>query len=195
MEGYWFKSGMRGGCPVSVPYPEALYLVPRIKHYYRRHEIEYISLSAFWWGRLSGKAYRISAGAYFHQAWFNRKKLVRDERLDFLRFVYQKTLADPRYRVDELVILREKYGESILDHPECIEVSHYYGLLIASFVETNDLVKEGSSVRLGPKALYTLSKAEEENRRHRDAVIYQRILLFLTLGLVVSGFLQVSNIE
>ena len=79
------------------------------------------------------------------------------------------------------------YGDRWARHPDNEQLHQYYVLVLDSLVESDDLNLEDNGYHLSPKALSTLAQFEEDNRKHRDLVIMQKILAALTFALVMVG--------
>jgi len=82
------------------------------------------------------------------------------------------------------------YSNRWVFHPEKDELIRYCSFLLSSLAASGDLIERQGTFTLAGKALATISEYEEDYRRHRDQIVLQRILAFLTVALVIVGAVQ-----
>ncbi|WP_112310359.1 hypothetical protein [Pseudogemmobacter bohemicus] len=124
----------------------------------------------------------------FLQWMFNRKPLVRRERYDVLRWAYDRGLAQGTTDISPETFLKETSSLRWMRHPKGGETLRYYSLVFESLLGSGDLQRPaGQGYRLAPQALATLSRLEEDNRRHKDNLRQQSIMAVLTFALILVG--------
>jgi hypothetical protein len=126
---------------------------------------------------------------------FNRKGLVRHQRMQVLKTLVDQYLNSPTrgFRTEPFAYLNSIYGHRWIFHPQKDHLLRYYTLIFDSLESSNDLTKHAAlSYEVSPSALVTLSSYEEDERKHQDSVSQQRKLVYLTIALVLVGVAQVS---
>jgi len=190
LQGFWFNEPTGAGFEASIPLRFLSFFSIDITHYYKELEITHHSVVLFRLDQFALKPLRTLIFQRIAQGIFNRRILVRFDRIRILRHVYENTIADPSYVTSSFQILREFYGERSAAHPESRSIRRYYEFVLDSLVETSDLQANQNGYQLLAKAIATLSDFEEDERRHRDQVRNQKILAILTTALVVVGLIQ-----
>lgn len=181
-----------GGFEASIPWKWASEFEVRITSYF--HE----------WERQDAEPWKFLLNYYtvkprieiylgrFSQALFNRRKLVRGDRILVLRLFLHETLRNDKFEVGPSGVLQKMYGFRWMHHPDSVRTMQYYRLVLDSLVASEDLKQSDSRYKLAPKALWSLAKFEEENRKHRDSMRSQWILASLTFGLILVGLIQAA---
>lgn len=121
---------------------------------------------------------------------FNRQHLVRRDRIDILRYVYEASLETPSQGVSSISLAASLYTNRIYFHPDKTRMLNHCRLLLDSLVASGDLNSVDAAYTIAPPALKTLSQHEEDDRRHRDMLSQQRALKWLTFALIGVGLLQ-----
>jgi hypothetical protein len=168
----------------------------RAKRWIGEHHFEYQSLGHFLlFERLPIRRLHVTLVRVWErctQSVFNKKKLVRHERIKILQFIFEKTLIDRNFITSPVMLPAEFHSVRYIHHPQSDEQISYSRLILNSLVASGDLQKRDNvSYSLAPKALQTLSAYEEDDRRHRDMLRQQRALNLLTCALIGVGLLQV----
>lgn len=194
LDGYWF-SGVGSGREASVPTRFIRSLRLEITHYAQELELRYDSPIGFFWSALTFKARR-EVWRFRFRVWaFSKKRLPRRDRMEILTWAYNWTLENESRRpsFSPLSFLIHKHGNLIIYHPEKDRLMRYYRVVFESLVASGDLndIKASWSFCLSPKALDTLDRYEETDRRHADNLRQQRILGWLTFALVLIGAGQI----
>ena len=193
VEGIWFNDGVAEGSPASIPFFTLHSFHPRFTHYAHELEIRFSSafefiiqefLSVDW---LKVRLERIQTFL------FNRRKLVRTDRIKLLSHIVDGTTRRHEYRVSSFGVMSEFYGRRWALHPDNDQIRSWYELLLDSLVESGDLKKNSINYSLTPRALCTLSIFEQESAKHRNEIRVQSILAILTAALVVIGAFQVMD--
>ena len=182
----------------------------RITHYFKSYWRDYKSLHhlarhyKFYWFQIT-----VYANIYVKRIlqWiFNKKRLwvVRD-RTDLLDFIIQwhirpKSDADSFYSSSisksftTYSLMNELLSTKWVHHPHSIETKRRLELFLDAFVESGDLEKKDFSYTLAPRATLTLSQHQENERRHRDAMRTQWIIILLTFILAFSSAVEVYDL-
>ena len=80
-------------------------------------------------------------------------------------------------------------------HPSGDEQQKKLGLYLDSLEESKELRKVNDEYVVTGKAISTIEKYEEEERRHTEAVKLQRKMFWLTILLLIVGILQSGVIK
>ena len=121
----------------------------------------------------------------FEQFVFNRRRLVRTERMTALKYILERTFEDRNFGTSAGLFMVQVHSERSLYHPDRDQHIFHSELLLDSLVESGDLKKDGALYRLTPKALMSIAAYEEEDRRHRDSLRQQWVLTGLTFVLIL----------
>lgn len=163
-----------------------------ITHYLEGQQFRYNTASKFFLWEFFG-LYRVSMlFESSKQVLFNKKTLVRQERIDVLRNLLLKS---ERGRDDGTNILGYQaavHGVRFIRHPDYDASSVHYRRIFDSLVESGELKKEQGGLRywVTPKALITLAAYETEERKHRDMLSPQKWMVWLTLLLLFGTAVQ-----
>lgn len=190
IEGIWFNKHDQGGKPCVLLNRALTEFTFRISHYYRGFEIYYFSPWRFLMHHYTYFAWFILWRDRIAQAFFNRKRLVRKDRMDALRYIYEQTLRDRTFQTSGFDLMTKLYTKRWIRHPRQQEMHSYYNLLLDALCEDGDIKRGQYSYTLEPRALRTLSEFEEDERRHRDNKRHQTILAILTAALILVGLPQ-----
>lgn len=189
MSGLWFDEH---GTPyqASIGNLALCQFVFLASHYIREIELRYDSAIEFvlhqrlGWGWVKLAQYR------FGKLLYNQTRLVRADRIKVLQHILEHTIADRDYRASDWEIMENLYGHRWVLHRDNLNLITYYSLVLDSLVETRDLVEENNTYTVGPRAIDTLARHEEDERRHRDSSKLQRRIVFLTFCLAVIAAVQ-----
>ena len=162
----------------------------RITHFYREYSFEYSSILfcilhvVFRWKIIR----RVYDGII--QSYFNRKKLIRAKRMEVLRIIADNALVKHDYKTSAGQFIHDRYSYRQIRRPDYSQLTAYYSLLLDSLAASGDLIKCDLSYTLAPNALHTIALYEEEERRHKDNIRLQKILIAATAALAIEGALQ-----
>jgi hypothetical protein len=165
-----------------------------ITHFLGIYDFKYVSPRKFLlehaikWPQL----YRI--GQRLRQRVFNRKKLVRVDRMMALRHLVEQRIGRRDARSSPVKLLSDLHTFRAFSHPSHDEQLAYSTLLMDSLVASGDLSIEQGSYEVTPKALVTLAQHDEDNRRHRDNKNVQWLVAWLTLILTVAAVVDAWEI-
>lgn len=190
IEGVWFNGHGQGGMDCVLLNRSLDEFTFRISHYYRGFEIYYFSPWRFLLHHYTHFAWFILWRDRIAQAFFNRKRLVRKDRMDALRYIYEQTLRDQTFQTSGFDLMTKLYSKRWIRHPRQQEMHAYYNLLLDALCGDGDIKRGQYSYTLESRALRTLSEFEEDERRHRDNKRHQTILAILTAALILVGLPQ-----
>ena len=126
---------------------------------------------------------------------FNKKKLITKQRIDLLRFMLNDQLDRSHNGIDIIDLMTKIYSLRWIMHPSRDHEERKLELYLESLVLSGDISKIDREYVVTGKALSTLEKYEEDERRHSEAVILQKKMVSLTfiiafLALVQSGVVK-----
>lgn len=176
---------------VVIPTRDLQYFKVEIQHYYGLWQFNYFSPLRFIVQDILNFPMWVWGWNAIQQSIFNRRRLVRRERISVLQELVERTIQDPRFKISHIGLVGGIYTHRWVHHPTQASIVAYYKLALDSLVESGDLNSDGMSYTVSSKALETLSRYEEQDRKHRDNVKQKRALNWLTLVLVLLGALQV----
>lgn len=158
-----------------------------IEHYFHGYQFDYKSPIKFLISQLvSWHRIRIQLD-YFSQQAFNRKQLVRKERLELLKLLVEKSIEEPGKTFDPLFLGMEFHSRRWFYHPQMKENHAHLKMVMDSLVETGDLKKTDSLYKVSPRALITLSDYACEEQRHQDNLNTFSVGNKLTRAIILVG--------
>lgn len=180
--------------PQTISWSELENLSLEITHFLGPYDFTYVSPWKFLWAYFSKwpQLYRI--GQHLRQILFNRKKLVRVDRMKALRHLVEQRIEKRDARSSPAQLLAQIHTFRAFQHPNKEEQLAYSALLMDSLVASGDLSNEQGSYKVTPKALVTLAQHDEDNRRHRDNKIIQWLMVWLTIILAIAAAIEAWNI-
>lgn len=122
--------------------------------------------------------------------YYSTKNLYRADRIDVLRRMVDRDQDIGQQPISSLRLMYDIHGVGWGLHRNSESILFYYENLLESLADAGDLIKMQEGYRAAPQAMTTLARYEEEERRHRDQVTYQRTLAYLTAALVFVGLMQ-----
>lgn len=165
-----------------------------ITHYYGLTEIIYDNAFDFLWNYLTRLVY-LKVRLYrhidsTHQYFFNKRKLFTKKRMDLLQFMMEDQLDRSHAGVCALDLLAKIYSYRMFLHPSREKQLDRLKLYLESLVSSGELDERNGEYVVTGKAIATLERYEEEERRHTEAVKLQRQLVLLTVLIVVLAAVQ-----
>jgi len=133
------------------------------------------------------------------QFWFNSKTPERTGRYDLLNsMVAMRLESDENSQLGDrsfsgkgsVEILAKVHGKRIISHPKYRSTKAKLELTLESLVDSSEVEENNLRYRAVGKALSTIAKIEQENRRHQEQMQYNAWIKRLTFALVFVGFLQ-----
>lgn len=180
--------------PQTITWIELEKLNLEITHFLGPYEFKYTSPRNFLWAHISRWPQLYGMGQQVRQFFFNRKKLVRVDRMKALRHLVEQRIGRRDARSSPVQLMAEIHTFRAFHHPSIDEQLAYGALLMDSLVASGDLSNEQGSYRIMPKALVTLAQYDEDNRRHRDNKIIQWLVVWLTTILAVAAATEAWDI-
>jgi len=164
----------------------------RISYFYKGYEFIYESPSYFLLDVLLG-LYKIKIlSGHMRQAVYNRKKLVRYDRMDVLEFLVEQDIRTRNNLYGEFTLAAELYTARWIYHPNGQELRRYLTKILESLVVSGELRKEQGGYRVQPKAYETLSQYQNDLQKHEDAINVGRMANRLTVIIVIVGALSIA---
>ncbi|MCL7928767.1 hypothetical protein [Halomonas llamarensis] len=165
----------------------------RIEHYYQGYQFNYTDPSKFLlmdlirWHKIVKYRDRMS------QSLYNKKRLVREERMELLRHLVERKIDNPRDEIYPLMLAVQKYSRKWLYHPDKDKHKAHLELVLDSFVESGELIKNGTNYVVTGKALDTLSEFELNVQRHQDQIKTAKVGNRLTWAIVIVGVVGILS--
>ena len=192
LEGAWFDPGDRAGWPASVPCGAIPQFELEIYRYAKEEQFTYRSAAKFLLHHYALIPWIVLWCNRVRQVVYNTRRLVRVDRMELLRLIVEEDVESPSYRFDTGTVMSLKHGPLWAGHPDNGRAWRYSRLVLDSLVASGELRVQNGVYHLEAKALATLAQFEEDNRRHRDLVRLQRVLIWVTIALVIVGAIGVS---
>ena len=170
-----------------------------ITHYYGLSEVTYDSIYDVAWNYVTRLIYiKIHIHRYIDttfQYFFNKKKLVTKKRMELLRFMMDDQLNRTHDGIGSLDLMTKIYSTRLFLHPSRDMQFKKSDLYLDSLVSSGELEKINDKYVVTGKAISTIEKYEEEERRHTEAVKLQRKMFWLTLIAVLFAIVQSGLIK
>lgn len=185
---YWADNEALGR--VSIPF----YLMGDyeldITHFYGRYDLRYESIAQYFWeGIVPVDKTKILIGNG-SQFLFNKKELVRSERIEVLKLILENELDQRQYEISSVALSTLLYTQRWVFHPDKSRQLRYNDLLLSSLHESGDLEKTQYGFKLSSKALVTISQYEEDQKKHRENISQAKSMTKLTTVLIFVGLIQ-----
>ncbi len=159
----------------------------RIARYYQGYQFDFTDPKAFLladacqWHKLVKIRDRVSQSIY------NKRRLVREERIDLLRYLVERKIENPRDEIYPLMLAVQRHSRKWLYHPDKDRHKAHLELVLDSFLDSGDLVKKSSNYVVTGKALVTLSEYELSVQRHKDQISTAKVGNKLTWAIIIVG--------
>jgi hypothetical protein len=170
-----------------------------IVHHYKLNRVLYKGLFDFF---ICGKTriqYLILYGHILSykcsQFIYNRKRLVTIQRLEILKALVDNNIEQAGEGIGLIEIITKLYSIKWVEHPDSDHQQNKISLYLDSLVDSGELTKNGADYYVTPKAISTLEKYEEDERRHRNQIKLQLMMIFLTLILALIAIIQAEIIK
>lgn len=171
----------------------------RITHYYGLSEVIYSNIYDLAWNHLSRIVYlkihfyrNISSA---HQYFFNKTKLVTKKRMELLQFMMSDQLDRGHQGIVVIDLMTKLYSIKWVVHPSADEQQSKLELYLDSLVNSGELRKVNTEYVVTGKAISTIEKYEEEERRHTEAVKLQKKMVSLTILIAFVAIVQSGIIK
>jgi len=170
-----------------------------VTHYYGLSEIIYSSIYDIVWNYITRMAYiKLRFYKYIDstfQYFFNKKKLVTKKRMNLLYFMIENQLDRDNDEISPLGLMSKVYSRRLFLHPSLGQHRKKIKLYLDSFVISGELEEKNGNYVVTGKAISTIEKYEEEERRHTDSIKIQRKMLYLTIVALVFATIQTGIIK
>lgn len=171
----------------------------RITHYYGLFEITYHSIYDVAFHYITRLIYlKIRVYRYIDktfQYFFNKRKIVSKRRMDLLRFMMDDQLDRTHKGIRSFDLLEKLFSTRLFLHPS-FDVQHKkLKLYLDSLVSSGEIEKISNEYVVTGRALSTLEKWEEEERRHTEAVKLQRKMFWLAIIALIFAVVQSGLIK
>jgi hypothetical protein len=166
----------------------------RITHYYGLSEVKYDNIYDTSWHHITKFIYlKIRFYRYIsstHQYFFNKRKLVSKKRIELLQFMMDDQLDRTHDGISTVDLMTKLYSINWVLHPSGDEQQKKLELYLDSLVTSEELRKVNYEYVVTGKAISTIEKYEEEERRHTEAVKLQKMMVLLTIVLAIVAIIQ-----
>ena len=139
-----------------------------INHFISTYDFRYNSLLKYFIGRFLLFSRAEILLDKIEQFFFNKKELLRSERIDVLKIIIELTIDNYSYEISTVQLSTLLYTQKWVFHPDKDRQLRYNRLLLDSLVHSGDLTRNGSGYKLTSQALVTISKYEDDQRMHKQ---------------------------
>lgn len=193
----WNKSSYAVDETISISDLESGSL--NITHYYGLSEVSYDNIYDVAWHYVTRLVYvKIHIHRYIdstYQYFFNKRKLVTKRKMELLRLMMDDQLDRTHDGISSLDVMTKIYSMRLFLHPSW-EVQHKkIELYLESLVSSGELSKINDEYVVNGKAISTIEKYEEDERRHTEAVKLQRKMFWITIVAVLFAIVQAGVIK
>ena len=115
--------------------------------------------------------------------------------MDLLRFMMEDQLDRTHAGITALDLMTKIYSMRLFLHPSLEVQERKVDLYLDSLVSSGELNKINNEYVVTGKALSTIEKYEEEERRHAESVKIQRKIFWLTIIAVIFAIVQSGVIK
>ncbi|HCG88131.1 MAG TPA: hypothetical protein DE044_04200 [Alteromonas macleodii] len=189
----WVDGGRGRDATVLLPFLEKESTSFEITHFYQGYEFIYTSQVKYILSRLFFKHKLVQVKDRVSQSVFNRKTLVRSERMELLRYLVERTVENSSFTTDSMSVGMYLHSNRWFHHPKRKEHQSHFRLLLDSLVSSGDLVKSDYCYSVTGQALATLSEYERDQQKHQDNVNNAKTAHALTRALILVGSLGILS--
>ena len=171
----------------------------RITHYYGLSEITYDNIIDFTFHYLTKFVYlKIRLVRFIDatsQYFFNKKKIVTKKRMELLQFMLDDQVDREHDGVSLFSLMSKLYSIRWVLHPSKDEQKKKLKLYLDSLKDSGELLEVNREYVVTGKAISTIEKYEEEERRHTEAVKLQKKMFWITLAIALMAIVQAGLIK
>lgn len=171
----------------------------RVTHFYGLSDVRYSSIYDITWHYFTKlvyiKIHLYRALSSISEYFFNKKKLVTKRRMELLQFMLDDQMDRDHDGIRIIDLMTKLYSIRWVLHPSGDDQQRRLEIYLDSLVESGELRQVNHEYVVTGKAISTIERYEEEERRHIEAVKLQRWVVLLTLILVIVGLLQAGLIK
>lgn len=143
---------------------------------------------------------------FISQSRFNKRELATKNSLELLNFMVVSQMNENISRshswgrpsiegIDIFSLMTKLYSLRWVSHPYSSQQMRKLELYLESLTESGDLRKDNSKYFVTGRALKTLEKYEENERRHKDALGIQKRIFWLTLILAIAAVIEAHLVK
>ncbi|MBE0553937.1 MAG: hypothetical protein IH625_09625 [Rhodobacteraceae bacterium] len=197
-------TGERFEDSVEVPLSEIDDWSVRFRRYYGFMTINYENLRDFFYAECTLYPQRQHVRGWLSQTTYNYRTRFRHDRIEVLRKLVDLHLTEAEKNTgllftgskkDIVELLSSFYGNRIYGHPNHEAESARFRLILESLAETGEVKKHNMhEFELNAGAVATISNYELEERRHKDSVRQNRLLLVVTIVMAVAAIVQAASV-
>ena len=171
----------------------------KVTHYYGLDKVIYNSIYDIVWNYITKFVYlKIHLYRYIsstHQFFFNKRKLVTKKRMELIQFMMNDQLDRTHNGIDLVDLMTKLYSINWILHPSGDEQQKKLEFYLESLVMSGELKEINGEYVVTGKAISTIEKYEEEERRHIEAVKLQKRMFWLTILLLIAAIVQSGVIK
>jgi hypothetical protein len=171
----------------------------KITHYYGLDHVIYNSIYDVVWNYITKYAYlKIHLYRFInstHQFFFNKHKLVTKKRMELIQFMMNNQLDRTHDGIESSDLMTKLYSINWILHPSGEEQQKKLEFYLESLVLSGELKVINNEYVVTGKAISTIEKYEEEERRHTEAVKLQKRMFWLTILLLIAAIIQSGVIK
>ena len=137
------------------------------------------------------------------QSLFEITTKERTDRIDVLKFMIgiRETetgdnilnLRRPHH-LSAFELFKMLYGDRIFGNQQYKQMLFRFEMILQSFVHSEEISEVDNSFQAEPKALETISRFLEENRRHKEQMSHNRWVLLLTIVVTITACIQAYSV-
>lgn len=129
------------------------------------------------------------------QFFFNKKKIVTDNRLSLLENMLEIQLNKPKSGIGFVDLMCKLYSFKWLYHPNKEIEKRKLKLYLDSLIDSGELIEKNNEYFVTGKAISTLEKYEQSEEKHIREVKHQRKIVLLTVIIAFATLLQTKIIN
>jgi hypothetical protein len=171
----------------------------RVTHFYGLNTITFYGIWSLALHRFTGLIYlRVFLGRFFNELGtlrFKRKKLITKKRMELLQFLVEAHIGAADKGMDSFEIMTRLYSMRWVIHPESDIQYEKLKLYLNALEQNGDLSKVNGKYLVQGKAINTLDRYEEDERRHSEVVRTQRLIALLTFAIALFAMVQAEVIK
>jgi hypothetical protein len=183
----------------SVTFEQFKAIDVEVVHYYGLDTVTYKGLFSFF---ITGKTKIEYIIIHFRrllfkcsQFIFDRRKLVTVQRLQLLRILVDNYIEKAGRGIGLIELMTKLYSIKWVEHPAGDSQEQKISLYLDSLVASGELTKNITEYSVTPKAILTIEKYEEAERRHKNQIRLQFLMVILTFLLAFFAMIQAQIIK
>ncbi len=174
-----------------------------ITHFYGLSEVTYNSIYSATWQYITKLIYlKIKIVRYLDktfQYFFNKQKLVTKNRMDLLQLMMEDQIARTHNGITPVGLMSAIYSNRMFLHPNWQEQHKRINLYLDSLVASGELQRINNEYVVTGKAIITIEKYEEDERRHTETVKLQNKMFWIAIvgaffAIVQAGVIKLPTI-